>query len=57
MESPELVKDRILRISDIVGKDKVWVTPDCGLRTRSWEIAYEKLCNLTKGAEMAREVA
>ena len=57
MESPELVKDRILYASDIVGKDKIWVTPDCGLRTRSWEIAYEKLCNLTKGAEMARELA
>ncbi len=55
METPELVKDRILYVSDIVGKDKVWVTPDCGLRTRSWEIAYEKLCNLTRGAELARD--
>ncbi len=57
MESPELVKDRVLYVSDVVGKDKVWVTPDCGLRTRSWEISYEKLCNLTKGAELARELA
>ncbi len=57
MESPELVRDRVLYVSDIVGKEKVWVTPDCGLRTRSWEIAYEKLCNLTKGAELARELA
>ena len=57
VESAELVRDRILYVSDIVGSENVWVSPDCGLRTRSWEIAYNKLCNLTKGAKLAREEA
>jgi 5-methyltetrahydropteroyltriglutamate--homocysteine methyltransferase len=30
------------------------VTPDCGLRTRSWRVAYEKLRNMTAGVELAR---
>jgi 5-methyltetrahydropteroyltriglutamate--homocysteine methyltransferase len=55
-ESPELVRDRILYVSDLVGKEKVWVSPDCGLRTRSWDVAYRKLQNLTKGKELAIEL-
>lgn len=55
IESSELVKDRIIYTSDLVGKNKVYASPDCGLRTRGWEIAFQKLCNLTKGAELARE--
>jgi 5-methyltetrahydropteroyltriglutamate--homocysteine methyltransferase len=53
--SPEVVRDRILCVADIVGAERVYVAPDCGLRTRTWEIAYEKLENLVKGAELARE--
>jgi 5-methyltetrahydropteroyltriglutamate--homocysteine methyltransferase len=30
------------------------VTPDCGLRTRSWKVAYEKLRNMTAGVRLAR---
>jgi len=56
IESPELVRDRILYVSDIVEKRKVWVSPDCGLRTRSWDVAYQKLCSLTKGAKLARDI-
>jgi methionine synthase II (cobalamin-independent) len=29
--------------------------PDCGLRTRSWEVAYQKLRNMTAGVELARK--
>ncbi|RLI01704.1 hypothetical protein DRO31_05860 [Candidatus Bathyarchaeota archaeon] len=57
IESPELVRDRVLYVADLVGKEKVWVTPDCGLRTRSWDVAYQKLLNLTKGKELAKELA
>ncbi len=55
IESSKLVMDRILYVSDLVGKDKIWVSPDCGLRTRTWDIAFQKLCNLTEGAENARK--
>ena len=56
IESPELVRDRIMHATKILdAPERIYVNPDCGLRTRSWDIAYAKLCNLTKGAEMARQ--
>lgn len=56
VESPELVRDRILYAAKIVGDpDRIYVNPDCGLRTRTWEIAYAKLRNMVRGAELARE--
>jgi 5-methyltetrahydropteroyltriglutamate--homocysteine methyltransferase len=57
IESPELVRSRVLYVADLVGKEKVWVTPDCGLRTRSWDVAYQKLVNLIKGKKLAEELA
>jgi methionine synthase II (cobalamin-independent) len=29
------------------------VNPDCGLRTRSWDVVYEKLANMVQGARLA----
>ncbi len=55
VESPELVRDRIEYASKILGNpERIYVNPDCGLRTRSWKVAYEKLSNISKGAELAR---
>ncbi len=56
IESPELVRDRLLYASKIVGDPaKIWVNPDCGLRTRTWDVAFAKLANIVKGAQLARE--
>lgn len=56
IESPEIVRDRILYINKLMGNpEKVQVNPDCGLRTRRWEVAYPKLVNMVKGAELARK--
>ena len=56
IESPELVRDRLLFATKIVGDPaKIWSNPDCGLRTRTWDIAVAKLANITKGAELARD--
>lgn len=56
IESPELVRDRLLFATKIVGDPaKIWANPDCGLRTRTWDIALMKLANITKGAELASE--
>jgi 5-methyltetrahydropteroyltriglutamate--homocysteine methyltransferase len=56
IESPELIKERIEYASKILGNpERIYVNPDCGFRTRSWEVAYSKLCNISKGAELARE--
>jgi len=56
IESPELVRDRLLFASKIIGDPaRVWANPDCGLRTRTWEVALAKLTSTVKGAELARE--
>jgi 5-methyltetrahydropteroyltriglutamate--homocysteine methyltransferase len=55
VESPELVRDRILYAAEVFGSlERLQVTPDCGLRTRSWEIAYRKLANMVAGVKLAR---
>ncbi|MDP8956281.1 MAG: hypothetical protein M3N24_04890 [Actinomycetota bacterium] len=56
IESPELVRDRILYAVDVFGgPDRIHVTPDCGLRTRSWDVAYAKLKNMVEGVALAKK--
>jgi 5-methyltetrahydropteroyltriglutamate--homocysteine methyltransferase len=56
IESPELVRDRVLYAVKVFGDpNRIHVTPDCGLRTRSWTVAYEKLRNMTAGVALARK--
>jgi len=56
IESPELVRDRVIYAVNVF-KDpaRIHVMPDCGLRTRSWKVAYEKLKNMSTGVELARK--
>lgn len=55
IEPPELVRDRILYAVDVFGDpERVHVCPDCGLRTRSWEVAYRKLQSMAEGVELAK---
>lgn len=55
VESPETVQDRIERAARVLGDpSRIWVNPDCGLRTRSLEVAYAKLRNMVEGARRAR---
>lgn len=56
VELPELVRDRIRYAVEQVGDPgRIWVNPDCGLRTRTWEVTFEKLSNMVQGVELARE--
>ena len=56
IESPELVRDRVLYAVKVFGDPaRIHVTPDCGLRTRSWEVAFKKLRNMTAGVALARQ--
>jgi 5-methyltetrahydropteroyltriglutamate--homocysteine methyltransferase len=56
IESPELVRDRVLYAVKVFGDpNRIHVMPDCGLRTRSWKVAYEKLRNMTAGVRLARQ--
>jgi 5-methyltetrahydropteroyltriglutamate--homocysteine methyltransferase len=55
METPEEIRDKVLDAANVLGAERIWVNPDCGLRTRTWDVAFAKLENLVKGAEMARQ--
>lgn len=56
VETPELVRDRVLRAVEIVGDPTlVYPSPDCGLRTRSWDVAFAKLQATVEGTQLARE--
>jgi len=55
LEPPELIRDRILYASRVLSDpSRIYVNPDCGLRTRTWEVAFAKLQNLVAGARLAR---
>lgn len=57
LESPELVRDRILYAVRLLGDPKlVDPTPDCGLRTRTWEVAFKKLQATAAGARLAEHL-
>ena len=56
IEDPKVILDRIRYAQKILGDPKrIFVNPDCGLRTRSWEVAYAKLRSISDGAALARE--
>ena len=55
VESPEVVAERIGRAAKYLGDpSRIWVNPDCGLRTRSLTVARAKLESVVKGAAIAR---
>jgi 5-methyltetrahydropteroyltriglutamate--homocysteine methyltransferase len=55
IEPPELVRDRILYAVEVFGDpERIHVTPDCGLRTRTWEVAFAKLRNMVEGTRLAK---
>ena len=57
IEPAELVRDRILYAVDVLGDpERIQINPDCGLRTRSWDVVYEKLANMVEGTRLAEEV-
>ena len=59
VEHPELVAQRIARLANIVGRERVIAGTDCGMGTFAGfgpvhpEIAWAKLRSLTRGAELA----
>jgi 5-methyltetrahydropteroyltriglutamate--homocysteine methyltransferase len=56
IESPELVRDRIICASKLLrDPSRISVNPDCGLRTRTWDVTYRKLEAMDKGTNLARE--
>jgi 5-methyltetrahydropteroyltriglutamate--homocysteine methyltransferase len=55
VETPEKVADRIRRAAKILGDPaRIWVNPDCGLRTRTLDVSWQKLRSVVEGARIAR---
>jgi 5-methyltetrahydropteroyltriglutamate--homocysteine methyltransferase len=49
------VRDRILYAVEVFADpERIHVTPDCGLRTRTWEVAFAKLRNMVEGTRLAK---
>jgi 5-methyltetrahydropteroyltriglutamate--homocysteine methyltransferase len=54
VEHPELVAERIVRFANLVGKERVIASTDCGLGGRIHpQIAWAKLHALVEGAALA----
>ena len=54
VEHPELIADRIVRFADLVGRERVIASTDCGLGGRIHpQIAWAKLESLAAGAAIA----
>jgi 5-methyltetrahydropteroyltriglutamate--homocysteine methyltransferase len=54
VEHPELVADRIIRFAELVGRERVIASTDCGLGGRVHpDIAWAKLDALVQGARLA----
>jgi 5-methyltetrahydropteroyltriglutamate--homocysteine methyltransferase len=59
VEHPELVAERLTRFADIVGKERVMATSDCGFGTFAGygkvdpDIAFKKLHAMAEGAQLA----
>ncbi len=55
VETPEQVRDKLLRAAEVLeDPGRILANPDCGLRTRSWDVAFAKLRNMVEGARLAR---
>ena len=57
VESVHAVRERIERAMELVPREALWVTPDCGLKTRTIEEAIEKLGNMVTATRQVRDSA
>ncbi len=55
VETPDIIKDRIMKALEVLPPERVWVDPDCGLKTRSEDEAKQKLINMVEAVKQVRE--
>lgn len=49
------ISDLLVRALKVIPADRLWVNPDCGLKTRGWEETKASLQNLVAAAKALRE--
>lgn len=54
IEAPEEVRARIMRGVGVLPKERIWVDPDCGLKTRTVDEARGKLASMMTAVRVAR---
>jgi 5-methyltetrahydropteroyltriglutamate--homocysteine methyltransferase len=52
--SLEDIKDLINRALEVIPSEQLWVNPDCGLKTRTWEEVIPSLKNMSAAAQEIR---
>jgi len=55
IEDPRIIMERTLHAAKIIDPSRIYLNPDCGLRTRPWDIAYAKLRSTVAGSELAKQ--
>jgi 5-methyltetrahydropteroyltriglutamate--homocysteine methyltransferase len=53
--SVDEMAELLARAGRRLGRDQLWVNPDCGLKTRRWEEVRPALVNMVEAARRARE--
>lgn len=54
VEPVEVIQQRIQQALDFLRPEQIYVDPDCGLKTRTWQEAEEKLRNMVAAVEAVR---
>jgi 5-methyltetrahydropteroyltriglutamate--homocysteine methyltransferase len=54
VESKAEIKKRIQKAMEIIPLEKIYVDPDCGLKTRTLEEAKQKLANMVAAVQELR---
>jgi len=54
IETPEIVATRIRRALEVIPKEKIWVTTDCGMKFMPRDRAFGKLKALVDGTKIVR---
>ncbi|MCC7119093.1 MAG: 5-methyltetrahydropteroyltriglutamate--homocysteine S-methyltransferase [Anaerolineales bacterium] len=49
------MEDLLAKAAQVVPNDRLWVNPDCGLKTRQWEQVLPALTNMVNAAQAVRQ--
>lgn len=52
--SPDELDDLLRRAKAAIGTERLWINPDCGLKTRGWDETRASLTHLVAAAHRAR---
>ncbi|WAW09618.1 5-methyltetrahydropteroyltriglutamate--homocysteine S-methyltransferase [Oxalobacter vibrioformis] len=54
--SAEEIESLLKKAVETMPVERIWVNPDCGLKTRNWEETRASLANMVKAAEKVRQI-